>query len=102
MLNGDLDADEIEKLLNGENEQHTVRFKTADESTISREFVLGSEIQPKPQKAKSKQDLYANHFVIEPLGPMAPNVAAINEELIKQELENANKKKNKRDKKQVN
>jgi|TARA_B110000285_G_C14798543_1_gene456347 hypothetical protein len=33
---------------------------------------------------------------------MAPNVAAINEELIKQELENANKKKNKRDKKQVN
>jgi hypothetical protein len=48
MLNGDLDADEMEKLLNGENEQHTVRFKTADESTISREFVLGSEIQPKP------------------------------------------------------
>ena len=48
MLNGDFDADEMEKLLNGENEQHTVRFKTADESTISREFVLGSEIQPKP------------------------------------------------------
>lgn len=49
MASGDLEAEEIEKLLNGDvHEQHTVRFKTADESVMSREFVLGSEIQKPP------------------------------------------------------
>ena len=46
MLNMDLDREAIDKMLEGEvTEQHTVRFKTADENVMSREFVLGSEMQ---------------------------------------------------------